>query len=167
MLTPKKKQIILGLDPGFADTGFGVLSKENNTLALLVAGSIKTKAHTDFSQRLLVIYQEINKLITQWQPDLVAVERLYFARNVTSALDVGQARGVVLLALVQQQCQILEFTPLQIKQALTGSGAASKRQVGLMVKNLLKIKEVPKPDDAADAVAAAICGAFFNNKLSL
>ncbi|MCB9803105.1 crossover junction endodeoxyribonuclease RuvC [Candidatus Nomurabacteria bacterium] len=162
-----KKQIILGLDPGFADTGFGVLEKNGNQLTFLEAGSIKTKAKTDFSERLEIIYQEINKLVLKWQPDLVAIEKLYFARNVTNALDVGQARGVVLLALIQNHCQILEFTPLQIKQALTGSGAASKRQVGLMVKSLLKIKEVPKPDDAADAVATAICGAFFNKRLSL
>lgn len=161
------KKTILGLDPGFADTGFGVVTKENHTLQFVDAGSIKTDKHIDFSQRLELIYKEVNLLIKKYQPDIVAIEKLYFARNVTTALDVGQARGVVLLALVQHKKQVIEFTPLQVKQTLTGSGAADKKQVGLMVKAILKISAVPKPDDAADAVALAICGAWFNQKLHL
>lgn len=161
------KKTILGLDPGFADTGFGVVTKENHNLQFVAAGSIKTDKHIDFSQRLELIYKEVNLLIKQYQPDIVAIEKLYFARNVTTALDVGQARGVVLLALAQHKKQVIEFTPLQVKQTLTGSGAADKRQVGLMVKTVLKLSAVPKPDDAADAVALAICGAWFNQKLHL
>lgn len=161
------KKIILGLDPGFADTGFGVIEKENHTLKFLDAGSIKTGKGMAFAQRLELIYKEVGTLIKKYQPDIVAIEKLYFARNVTTALDVGQARGVVLLALAQQKKQAIEFTPLQVKQTLTGSGVADKRQVGLMVKAILKISAVPKPDDAADAVALAICGAWFNQKLHL
>ena len=160
-------KIILGLDPAFADTGFGVISKENNNLKFLLAGSIQTDKKLDFVQRLEIIYEEIKKLSKLWQPDVVAIEKLYFARNVTTALDVGQARGVALLALAQDKRQILEFTPLQVKQTLTGSGKADKRQVGMMVKAVLKIAAVPKPDDAADALALAICGAWFNHKLAL
>ncbi len=160
------KKTILGLDPGFADTGFGVVTKENHTLKFITAGSIKTDKKLDFAKRLEVIYKEINLLIKKYQPDIVAIEKLYFARNVTTALDVGQARGVVLLAIAQQQKNFIEFTPLQVKLTLTGSGAADKRQVGLMVKTILKLSAVPKPDDAADAVALAICGAWFNQKLS-
>jgi crossover junction endodeoxyribonuclease RuvC len=159
-------KIILGIDPGVADTGFGVISKKGNTLTLIEAGSIQTHKSKDLPERLELIYLAMKELLQKHQPDLVAVEKLYFARNVTTALDVGQARGVAILAMREQKMNILEFTPLQIKQAVTGNGRADKRQVGLMVKTILKIKEVPKPDDAADAVAAAICGAAFNPKLA-
>ena len=162
----KDTRIILGLDPGVADTGFGVISQKANSLKLIIAGSIKTSKNKKLPERIQEIYLAINDLIKKYQPDLVAIEKLYFARNVTTALDVGQARGVALLAIKEQKKPILEFTPLQIKQAVTGSGQATKRQVGLMVKTILKLKAVPKPDDAADAAATAICGAFFNQKLA-
>jgi crossover junction endodeoxyribonuclease RuvC len=160
-----KTRIILGIDPGVADTGFGVISKEGHTLILLEAGSIQTHKSKSLPERLENIYHAMHDLLKKYQPDLVAVEKLYFARNVTTALDVGQARGVAILAMREHKVEILEFTPLQIKQAVTGNGRADKRQVGLMVKTILKIQDVPKPDDAADAVAAAICGAAFNPKL--
>ena len=158
-------EIILGIDPGVADTGFGVIKKNGNKLTFIEAGSIQTAKTEDLPTRLEIIYQTMQELLFKHKPDLVAVEKLYFARNVTTALDVGQARGVVILAIKKHKIDILEFTPLQIKQAVTGSGNADKRQVGLMVKAILHIAEVPKPDDAADAVAAAICGAAFNPKL--
>ena len=161
----KNPKIILGIDPGIADTGFGVISKDKSDLKLIIAGSIKTNKNKKLPERIQEIYLAIGDLLKKYQPDLVAIEKLYFARNVTTALDVGQARGVVILAVKKQNINILEFTPLQIKQAVTGNGQATKRQVGLMVKTILKLKSIPKPDDAADAAATAICGSFFNQKL--
>lgn len=157
-----KKYIILGFDPGLADTGFGVIKKENNKLQFLTCGSIKTKAGKSFSSRILEIYQEVSKLLSEYKPDLVAVEKLFFAKNTKTAIDVSQARGVLLLAIVEQGTALLELTPLQVKQAVAGGGQASKRQVGAMVKTLLQLSAVPKPDDAADALAIAIAGASFN-----
>ncbi len=150
---PNQTKIILGIDPGVADTGFGVISQDKG-LKFIATGSIKTDKKTDLSQRLEIIYQQVKKLIVEYQPDIIGIEKLFFARNVTTALTVGQARGVVMLAAKEANIKILEFTPLQIKQAVTGSGQADKRQVGLMVKVLLKLNSVPKPDDAADALAA-------------
>ncbi len=167
MLTSKQETIVLGLDPGLADTGFAFLSKNNQVLTLLECGSIKTAKNLKLAERLLSLESAIKKLLVKHPVDLVSIEKLYFARNVTTGIDVAQARGVAMLTLAKEKKQILEFTPLQVKQTLTGSGAAQKRQVGLMVKTILKLKEVPKPDDAADAAALAICGAWFNQKLSL
>lgn len=161
-----KNIIILGFDPGLADTGFGVIEKSGNQLKFRDAGSIQTPKNTDFGARLEAIYKAACKLIQKYQPDLVAVEKLFFAKNVSTALNVGEARGMILLAAHQNKKSILEFTPLQVKQAVTSSGAASKRQVGLMVKAILKLKSVPKPDDASDALAIAICASFFNQSLS-
>lgn len=162
----KADKIILGFDPGFADTGWGLISKGSRGLQFIDAGSIKTAKHKDFSKRLQIIHTEADKLLKKYNPDLVAVEKLYFAKNAKTALDVGQARGVLLLAIIANKKEILEFTPLQIKQAVCANGQASKNQVGLMVKTLLKLKSVPKPDDAADALATAICASFFNKILS-
>ncbi|MFA5127053.1 MAG: crossover junction endodeoxyribonuclease RuvC [Patescibacteria group bacterium] len=160
-----KATIILGLDPGLADTGFGVLSKHGQILKFVAAGSIRTSPRFSFSRRAQEIYKEILSLIEQHRPDIVAVEKLFFAKNVKTALAVGQARGVVLLAIEQSNRQLVEFTPLQIKQAIAASGTASKKQVGLMVKSLLRLSSVPKPDDAADALAVAITAAYFNKNL--
>lgn len=155
-------KIILGLDPGLADTGFGVIIKEQNKLKFITAGSIRTMKGLDFGQRLDKIYTNVSELITKYQPDLVGVEKLYFAKNVKTALDVGQARGVILLAVRQQHKKLLEFTPLQIKQAIATSGRATKQQVGLMVKTILHLSDIPRPDDAADGLAIAITAACFN-----
>jgi len=160
-----KKITILGFDPGLADTGFGVLYRENDKMHYVVCGSIKTKAGKVFSDRLLELYTEASRLILEYQPDLVAIEKLFFAKNTKTAMDVSQARGVLLLAIVEQNIKLLELTPLQVKQAIASSGQASKRQVGLMVKSLLQLSAVPKPDDAADALAIAIAGASFNTLL--
>jgi len=158
-------KIILGLDPGFADTGFGIISVKEHKLKFITAGSIRTSKDIVFSKRLQSIYLYIDKLIKKYKPDIVAVEKLYFARNVKTALDVGQARGVALLAIERNNKDLLEFTPSQIKQAVAASGNANKQQVGQMVKMILHLKEVPKSDDAADALATAITASFFNKKL--
>lgn len=160
----KNRKIILGLDPGVADTGFGIIIQDRG-LIFKDCGSIKTKKQKSSPQRLEEIYKQVSSLINRYQPDIIAVEKLYFARNVTTALTVGQARGVILLAAKQHNQLIVEFTPLQVKQSVTGNGQASKKQVGLMVKTLLKLNSVPQPDDAADALAIAICGATTNQKL--
>ena len=159
------KKIILGFDPGIADTGFGVISKEGGQLKFIDTGSIQTSKTKELCVRLEEIYDSVIKLIKKYDPDIVSVEKLYFAKNVKTALDVGQARGVVVLAIQQRRKEFIEFTPLQIKQAVTGNGQAAKRQVGLMVKTILNLSAVPKPDDAADALAAAIAAAFLNRKL--
>lgn len=156
---------ILGLDPGLADTGFGLITKNDQQLKLIIAGSIRTLPKLSFAQRLVEIYQEVKALLEQYQPDLVAIEKLYFAKNTKTALAVGQARGVILLALAQAKLPVVEFTPLEIKQAITSSGGASKRQVGLMVKSILGLNAVPKPDDAADAVAAALTALNFIKRI--
>lgn len=161
----KNKKIILGFDPGLADTGFGVIEKKDGRLFFVATGSIKTKSKTDFSSRLDIIYTEVDKIIKKYKPDIVGVEKLYFARNVTTAIDVAQSRGVVLLACYKNKKNIVEFTPLEIKQAVAASGSAWKKQVGLMVKTILNLKTIPKPDDAADALAIAITTSFFNSRL--
>ncbi|RJR08763.1 crossover junction endodeoxyribonuclease RuvC [Candidatus Parcubacteria bacterium] len=162
----KHDKIILGFDPGFADTGWGVVHKIDSSLKFVAAGSIQTAKKKDFLTRLEIIYQQADKLIKNYKPDIIAVEKLYFAKNAKTALDVGQARGVLLLAIIKNKKEILEFTPLQIKQAVCANGQASKKQVGLMVKTILNLKTIPKPDDAADGLAAAITASFFNKQLS-
>jgi crossover junction endodeoxyribonuclease RuvC len=157
-----KPKIILGLDPGLADTGFGVISKEAYVCRCVEAGTIRTSKTLALPQRLRKIYTNVEELILKYQPELVAVEKLYFARNVKTALDVAQARGVILLALGKHHQKLIEFTPLQIKQAIASNGQASKQQVGLMVKTLLHLKTIPRPDDAADALAIAMTAASFN-----
>ena len=150
-------QIILGIDPGIADTGFGIIKKEaNNKISCLGYGSIKTPAKTDLSDRLETLSKDLNTIIKKYKPDLVAVEELFFFSNAKTALIVGQARGVVLLTAKQNKVRIVEFTPLQVKQAVTTHGRAEKTQVQRMVKLLLNLKNIPKPDDAADALAIAI-----------
>lgn len=154
--------IILGIDPGIADTGYGVIKNNNNNLSCLDYGSIKTKAKTEMSSRLEIVSQELTKLIKKYEPDLIAVEQLFFCKNVKTALVVGQARGVILLTAKQNKTLLTEFTPLQVKQAVSAYGKASKTQVQRMVKIILNLEKIPQPDDAADALAIAICAA--NNK---
>ena len=152
-------KIILGIDPGIADTGYGIIEIDKNSLRCLGYGSIKTTSNAELAERLLVLSNELNKIIKKYKPDLIAVEQLFFCKNVKTALTVGHARGVILLSARQNNVSILEFTPLQIKQAVSTYGKASKMQVQKMVKLLLNLTELPKPDDAADALAAAICAA--------
>ncbi|MAG29035.1 crossover junction endodeoxyribonuclease RuvC [bacterium] len=149
--------IILGIDPGIADTGFGVVEKQGDNYTEIDHGSISTLKSDSLAKRLQELYRELTKLIKKHNPERVAIEQLFFAKNVKTAITVAHARGVVLLAAQTAKCEIAEFTPLQIKQALTGYGAADKRQMQEMTKITLKLKTIPKPDDAADALAIAIC----------
>lgn len=149
--------IILGIDPGTAITGFGVIDQHKNNIQLLGAGVIRTPANEALELRLLTIFDELDALIKEFKPKEIAVEQLYFAKNVTTAMSVSHARGVVLLLGARHGLTLAEYTPLQVKQAITGYGKADKRQVQEMVKTILKLKNIPKPDDAADAIAIAIC----------
>ncbi len=148
---------ILGIDPGTGITGFGVIEPNKDSYKLVDAGVIRTPAKQADEIRLQTIYEHIAELIDEHRPKIMSIEKLFFARNVTTAITVSQARGVVLLAAQQKGLDIFEYTPLQIKQALTGYGKADKAQIQEMVKTIMKLKEVPKPDDCADAIAAAIC----------
>jgi crossover junction endodeoxyribonuclease RuvC len=147
---------ILGIDPGTGILGFGVIEIVNRKAKLVDAGVIRTPVKEDDAVRLLTIYEELTEIIQANKPDHLAVEKLFFARNVTTAMTVAQARGVVLLCGMQAGLTIYEYTPMQIKQAVTGYGRADKKQVQEMVKVILGLQVVPKPDDAADALAAAI-----------
>lgn len=146
---------ILGIDPGTGIMGFGVIESGRQP-AMVDAGVIRTKVHQAESERLLIIYDALQEIVTLNQPAVVSVEKLFFARNVTTAMTVAQARGVVLLVAQQHGLPIFEYTPMQIKQSLTGYGKADKKQMQEMVRILLKLHDVPKPDDCADALAAAL-----------
>ena len=148
---------ILGIDPGTATTGFGVIEKTKGKFNTIDYGVILTPKDLPMSNRLLIVFNDLEELIAKHQPETIAVEQLFFAKNVTTAISVGQARGVVLLAAQKADLSLKEFTPLQVKQSVTGYGQASKKQVQLMVQKILKLKDIPKPDDAADALAIAIC----------
>lgn len=152
-------KIVLGVDPGIADTGYGFIEVHGSRLKCLAYGSIKTEAGQDLSVRLGVLYNELLKLIKKYKPQEAAIEQLFFNKNVRTALVVGQARGVALLALNEAGLSVNDFTPGQVKQAVSAYGQASKKQVQKMVKLILSLKELPTPDDAADALAVAICGA--------
>lgn len=150
---------ILGIDPGFAIVGYGVIDYSGTEYKTVDYGKVTTPAHTPLPKRLKTVYDGISKLIDTFNPDCMAVEELFFNTNVTTAIAVGHARGVILLAAANKNIPIFEYTPLQIKQAVAGYGRADKNQVQQMVKMYLKLKEVPKPDDTADALAVAICHA--------
>lgn len=159
--------LILGIDPGTAITGFGLIAKEGNHLKRITFGAIRTGPEQAMPLRLKKIHQELRLIIEEYQPDVIAVEQLFFNKNVRTALAVGQARGVVLLTGAEAGLEIIEYTPLQIKMAVVGYGRAEKAQVQEMVRMLLCLREVPKPDDAADALAVAICHAHSCNQLSV
>ena len=148
---------VLGLDPGTAITGYGVVEEVKGELRQLAFGVIRTPAGQPLPRRLQLIYREISQLAEEWEPTAAAVEELFFSRNVRTAMSVGQSRGVALLALANAGLDVAEYTPLAIKQAVTGYGNADKAQVQEMVRLLLELAEVPRPDDAADALAVAIC----------
>lgn len=150
---------ILGIDPGIAIVGFGFIDKQGHKLVPVQYGCIQTNAHTEPAIRLKEVYDTMMQLIETYQPDAVAIEKIFFNKNVTTAMSVGQARGVLILAAVQRGLPIAEYTPLQVKQAVVGYGKAEKKQVQEMVRIFLKLTTVPKPDDAADALAVAICHA--------
>lgn len=148
--------IILGIDPGLATLGYGVIEVNNDRRRLIQYGTITTPAGQPMPQRLKAIYGGMNQLLDIYQPDDVAFEELFFSKNITTGMAVSAARGVALLAVAQRTDNLYEYTPMQIKQAVTGYGKADKHQVQMMVKMLLNISEIPKPDDAADAVAIAL-----------
>lgn len=164
-MTISKNTIVLGIDPGIADTGFGAIKVEKNNLTCLTYGSIKTSAKAALPERLEIIYEELDRLIKKFKPDLIAVEELFFCNNAKTALIVGQARGVVMLTAKLNKIKSIEFTPYQVKQAVSAYGHASKNQVQKMVKTILNLKELPKPDDAADALAIAVCASNSLNNL--
>jgi len=151
---------IIGIDPGTGILGFGVIEVEWQNYKLIDGGVIKTSSKDSDAERLQTIYEELQEIIKQTKPTEMAVEKLFFAQNVTTAMTVAQARGVAMLSGQQAGLKVAEYTPLQIKQALTGYGRAEKKQMQEMVRVVLKLKSVPKPDDCADALAAAICHAF-------
>jgi crossover junction endodeoxyribonuclease RuvC len=148
---------VLGIDPGTAITGYGVIEGEGDNLSLTTYGAITTPANQPLAQRLQHIYRELRALIVEWHPDSAAVEELFFSKNARTALSVGHARGVALLALTEAGLPLQEYKPAEIKQAVAGYGNASKQQVQGMVQLLLGLDEMPRPDDAADALAVAIC----------
>ncbi|CAA9441024.1 MAG: RuvC [uncultured Rubrobacteraceae bacterium] len=153
-------RVILGIDPGTATMGWGVIRQEGNRLHYVQHGAITTPSGWEMPRRLGRLFDGVTELVKGYRPETVAVEELFFNTNVTTAITVGQARGVVLLAAYRAGIEVAEYTPLQVKQAITSYGRAEKRQVQEMVKTLLNLREIPKPDDAADGLAIAVCHAF-------
>jgi crossover junction endodeoxyribonuclease RuvC len=152
--------IVLGIDPGIAITGFGVVKICGNKITFIGCGQIKTSKNVPQAQRLALIAKSIGELALKYQPTVVGIESLFFARNVSTAMVVSEARGVILSTLAGYPLQIVEYTPLQVKQSLTGQGSADKRQVLKMIKAILHLEAIPGPDDISDALAIAICTAF-------
>ncbi len=153
-------RIILGIDPGTATMGWGVIRQEGNRLSYVQHGAVTTPSQWEMPRRLSRLFDGVTELVKGYRPETVAVEELFFNTNVTTAITVGQARGVVLLAAYRAGIEVAEYTPLQVKQAITSYGRAEKQQVQEMVKSLLRLREIPKPDDAADGLAIAVCHAF-------
>ena len=156
----------MGIDPGYGLIGYGVLNKEGNKLDVIDYGAISTPKDMPMSKRLEIIYESMLMLIDKYKPVEVGIEKLYWGRNITTAIPVAQARGVIILALQQRGVKIYEYTPLQVKSALVGTGRAEKAQVQYMVKTLLNLQKIPRPDDAADALAMAIRHTKTNHKLT-
>ena len=148
---------ILGIDPGYGITGFGLVDAQRGQFQLLRCGAITTPAGMDFSARLEIIYEDMKKLLEVAKPDVVAIEELLFGQNVTTGIGVAQSRGVILLAIRQAGVPVYQYKPMQVKQAVVGYGNATKHQVQDMTKRLLHLQAMPKPDDAADAIAIALC----------
>ena len=156
---------ILGLDPGIVTVGFGIVDTEKNRQRLVACGVITTPAHTPLTQRLDQIYTDLEELIRTYQPEVMSVEELFFNTNITTGISVAQGRGVILLCAFRSGLRIYEYTPLQVKQAVVGYGRAEKKQVMDMVRRILGLSAPPKPDDAADAVALALCHARSSTSL--
>ena len=148
---------ILGIDPGYGITGFGLVDAQRGQFQLLRCGAITTPAGMDFSARLEIIYEDMRQLLKVAQPDVVAIEELFFGHNVTTGIGVAQSRGVILLAIRQAGLEVFQYKPMQVKLAVVGYGNATKHQVQDMTKRLLRLQAMPKPDDAADAIAIALC----------
>ena len=149
--------VILGIDPGYGTTGFGVVQADRGQFRLLRCGAITTPPGMDFSARLEIVYEDMRQLLALAKPDVVAIEELFFGQNVTTGIGVAQSRGVILLAIRQAGLEVFSYKPSQVKQAVVGYGNATKHQVMDMTKRLLHLEAMPKPDDAADAIAIALC----------
>lgn len=149
--------IVLGIDPGTATTGYGLVRETPQGAELVTYGVILTLKTAPMSERLIQIYERMQELLREHKPDTAAVEKLFFQKNVSTAMSVGQARGVILLALAQAGIEVGEYTPNEVKHAVAGYGSADKPQMQQMVRTLLSLREIPRPDDAADALAVAIC----------
>lgn len=156
---------ILGIDPGYAIVGYGVLEYSNNHFTVIDYGAVTTPAGMDFNRRLEVIYDELDFVITKHRPDAMAIEKLFYNTNEKTVINVAQARGVILLAAQKHSLEIAQYTPLQVKQSVVGYGRAEKKQVQEMMRIMLKLDKVPKPDDTADALAMAICHAHTSGSL--
>ena len=156
---------ILGIDPGYGITGFGIVDAQRGSTRLVGCGAITTPAGMDFSARLEIIYNDMQDLLQKAKPDVVAIEELFFGQNVTTGIGVAQSRGVILLAIRQAGLQVYSYKPSQVKQAVVGYGNATKHQVQDMTKRILGLTQMPKPDDAADAIAIALCHARSNTSL--
>jgi len=148
---------IMGLDPGTAITGYGLIKYDGSRFSMIDCGCIRTSPESPLSERLQIIYRELTDVIRQYKPEQFAIEELFFNKNARTALAVGHARGVAMLAASSAGLPVFEYTPLQVKQAVTGFGRAAKTQVQFMVKTILALSEAPEPDDVADALAVAIC----------
>lgn len=148
---------IIGIDPGYAIVGYGIVEYDNFRFNTVGYGAITTQAGTDFNLRLESIYDDMTTVLNKYKPECMSIEKLYFNTNTTTAIDVAQARGVILLAAKKCNVPVFEYTPLQVKQSITGYGKAEKHQVMEMIKSFLSLKSVPKPDDTADALAIAVC----------
>ena len=156
---------ILGIDPGYGITGFGIVDAQRNNFRLLQYGAITTPPGTDFPLRLQMIYNDMTELLRVAQPDCVAIEELFFGQNVTTGIGVAQSRGVILLAIQQAGVPIYQYKPMQVKQSVVGYGNATKHQVMDMTRRILNLNQMPKPDDAADAIAIALCHARSSTSL--
>ena len=156
---------ILGIDPGYGITGFGLVEAQRGQFQLLRCGAITTPAGMDFSARLEIIYEDMKELLEVAKPDVVAIEELFFGQNVTTGIGVAQSRGVILLAIRQAGLEVFQYKPMQVKQAVVGYGNATKHQVQDMTKRILHLQSIPKPDDAADAIAIALCHARSSTSL--
>jgi crossover junction endodeoxyribonuclease RuvC len=168
MFKGKCALIILGIDPGYAILGFGIIEMKGNKFSLIDYGTINTDVSMEMPDRLVQIYSGLMEIIEKYKPDEVAIEELFFNQNTKTAMMVSQARGVAILAIANSLLDTHEYTPLQVKQGIVGYGRADKKQVQIMVKNILNLLENPKPDDAADALAIAICHghtAEYNKKM--
>lgn len=156
---------ILGIDPGYAIVGYGVIDYQNTRFSVVDYGAILTDAGVPFNERIEKIYDDAFALMQKWKPDVMAIEKLFYNTNAKTVIDVGQARGVLILAAQKNRLSIAEYTPLQVKQSVVGYGRAEKKQVQEMTKMILNLEKIPKPDDTADALAMAICHAHASGSL--
>lgn len=154
---------IIGIDPGYAIVGFGIIEYESSRFKTVDYGAITTPAGIDFNKRLKIIYEDLCQVLDIYKPESLAIEKLYFQNNQKTAIDVAEARGVILLSAIQRNILIREYTPLEVKKSITGYGQAVKKQVQEMTKRVLRLPEIPKPDDTADALAIAVCHAHTDN----